>query len=139
MAIGASVGEALAAHDLLSEQGVLATVVDCRFVKPLDAGLAVELARRIPRVVTVEENVRQGGFGSAVLEAFNDAGLDSVAVERIGLPDAFVEHGPQSLLRRKYGLDAAAISKAVLGFLNRNAPLPARDRPFRTQLASIRS
>ena len=139
MAIGASVGEALAAHDLLSEQGVLATVVDCRFVKPLDAGLAVELARRIPRVVTIEENVRQGGFGSAVLEAFNDAGLDSVAVERIGLPDAFVEHGSQSLLRCKYGLNAAAISKAVLGFLNRNGPLPAFDRPFRTQLASIRS
>jgi len=139
MAIGASVGEALAAHDLLSEQGVLATVVDCRFVKPLDAGLAVELARRIPRVVTIEENVRQGGFGSAVLEAFNDAGLDSVAVERIGLPDAFVEHGSQSLLRCKYGLNAAAICKAVLGFLNRNGPLPAFDRPFRTQLASIRS
>jgi len=139
MAIGASVGEALAAHDLLSEQGILATVIDCRFVKPLDAGLAVELARRIPRVVTIEENVRQGGFGSAVLEAFNDAGLDSVAVERIGLPDAFVEHGSQSLLRCKYGLNAAAISNAVLGFLNRNAPLPAFDRPFRTQLASIRS
>ncbi|MCK7514509.1 MAG: hypothetical protein MZV70_67865 [Desulfobacterales bacterium] len=68
----------------MAEQGVQATVVDGRFVKPLDAALIVDLARRIPRIVTVEENVRQGGFGSAVLEALNDAGIRHVAVERIG-------------------------------------------------------
>jgi 1-deoxy-D-xylulose-5-phosphate synthase len=139
MAIGASVMEALRAHEVLAEQGVRATVVDCRFLKPLDAGLAVELARRIPRVLTIEENVRQGGFGSAVLEAFNDAGLNSVAVERIGLPDAFIEHGPLPLLRCKYGLDAAAISKTALRFLRQNnCQLPA-DCSFRNQLASVRS
>jgi 1-deoxy-D-xylulose-5-phosphate synthase len=111
--VGVSVGEAIKARSLLADQGIQATVVDARFVKPLDTELLVDLARRIPRLVTVEENVRQGGFGSAVLEALNDAGIQHVAIERIGIPDTFVEHGPQSLLRAKYGLDAAAIAKAA--------------------------
>jgi 1-deoxy-D-xylulose-5-phosphate synthase len=84
-------------------------VVNCRFVKPLDAELICSLARKIPRIITIEENVRQGGFGSAVLEALNDAGITGFQLERIGVPDTFVEHGPQNLLRSKYGIDAAAI------------------------------
>jgi 1-deoxy-D-xylulose-5-phosphate synthase len=137
MAVGASVMEALAARALLADQGIQATVVDCRFIKPLDVSLAVELARRTPRVLTIEENVRQGGFGSAVLEALNDAGLHSVAVERIGLPDAFVEHGPQTLLRNKYGLNAAAIARATLRFLQQNNHAPTADHSFRTPKASV--
>jgi 1-deoxy-D-xylulose-5-phosphate synthase len=113
LAVGVSVGEAIKARALLADQGIQATVVDARFVKPIDTELLVDLARRIPRLVTVEENVRQGGFGSAVLEALNDAGIQHVAIERIGIPDTFVEHGPQSLLRAKYGLDATAIAKAA--------------------------
>jgi 1-deoxy-D-xylulose-5-phosphate synthase len=104
---------------------VQATIVDCRFVKPIDAALIIDLARRVPRVVTVEENVRQGGFGSAVLEALNDAGLMSVAVERIGLPDTFVEHGPQALLRATYGLDAAGVANTALHLLQQNDFPPA--------------
>ena len=138
LAVGASVMEALAAHDLLADQGVQATVVDCRFVKPLDVSLAVDLARQIPRILTIEENVRQGGFGSAVLEAFNDAGLNSVAVERIGLPDAFVEHGPQSLLRKLYGLNAAAIARTACRFLEQNDYVPNPGHTFHTKIASIR-
>ncbi|MCU0601802.1 MAG: 1-deoxy-D-xylulose-5-phosphate synthase [Desulfobacterales bacterium] len=113
LAVGVSVGEAVKARDLLADQGIQATVVDGRFVKPVDTDLLAELARRVPRLVTVEENVRQGGFGSAVLEALNDAGIQHVAIERIGIPDAFVEHGPQNFLRAKYGLDAAAIASAA--------------------------
>jgi 1-deoxy-D-xylulose-5-phosphate synthase len=138
MAVGATVMQALAARGLLADQGIQATVVDCRFVKPLDASLAVDLARRIPRVLTIEENVRQGGFGSAVLEAFNDAGLTSVAVERIGLPDAFVEHGPQALLRSLYGLDAAGIAGSALRFLQRIDYVPNAGRSFPPRLASVR-
>jgi 1-deoxy-D-xylulose-5-phosphate synthase len=138
MAVGASVMEALAASSLLADQGILATVVDCRFIKPLDVSLVVELARRTPRVLTIEENVRQGGFGSAVLEAFNDAGLHSVAVERIGLPDTFVEHGPQTLLRNKYGVNAAAIARATLRLLQQNDYAPAVGHTFHTQIVSVR-
>jgi len=117
LAVGVSVAEALRARTLLAGEGIQATVVDARFIKPVDTDLLVDLARRVPRLVTVEENVRQGGFGSAVLEALNDAGIQHVAIERIGLPDTFVEHGPQGLLRAKYGLDAEAIAKAALHLL----------------------
>ena len=109
LAIGRSVCEALEAHSELSTMGISATVVNCRFVKPMDSELICDLAKRIPRIITVEENVCQGGFGSAVLETLNEAGFSGFKLERIGIPDTFVEQGPQDLLRSKYGIDAAAI------------------------------
>jgi 1-deoxy-D-xylulose-5-phosphate synthase len=120
LAIGRGVPEALKAHQRLCEHGIRAAVVNCRFVKPLDADLITDLARRVPRLITVEENVLQGGFGSAVLELLSDEGLTQAAVERIGVPDCYVEHGPPQLLRAKYGLDAAAIVKAVDRLLRRH-------------------
>lgn len=112
LALGSSVAEAMAAHSLLAEEGVFATVVNCRFVKPMDTELICSLAREIPRIITVEENVREGGFGSAVIECLTDAGISNFCIERIGIPDRFIEHGPQKFLRSKYGLDAAAIVRA---------------------------
>ena len=109
LAVGRMVYEALDAYAELSKQGISAAVVNCRFVKPLDIELICSLAKKIPRIITIEENVRQGGFGSAVLEMLNDAGITGFQLERIGVPDTFVEHGPQNLLRSKYGIDAAAI------------------------------
>jgi 1-deoxy-D-xylulose-5-phosphate synthase len=118
LAIGRSVVDALEAHQKLADQGISATVVNCRFVKPLDTDLICGLAKKIPRVITVEENVRHGGFGSAVLEALSDQGLTGIRVERIGVADTFVEHGPQKLLRSLYGLDAPAIVKAAKRLMN---------------------
>lgn len=109
LAVGRTVYEALDAYAELSKQGISAAVVNCRFIKPLDIELICSLAKKIPRIITIEENVRQGGFGSAVLEVLNDAGMTGFQLERIGVPDTFVEHGPQNLLRSKYGIDAAAI------------------------------
>lgn len=109
LAIGRSVSEALAAHSTLAEKGISATVVNCRFVKPLDADLISALAGEIPRIITVEENVRQGGFGSAVLECLSDRGVTGFHLQCIGIPDTFVEHGPQKILRSKYGIDASTI------------------------------
>lgn len=109
LAIGESVCEALSAHKMLAEQGISATIVNCRFIKPLDADLICTLAKKIPRLITVEENVRQGGFGSAVLECLNDKGITDFSLERMGMPDIFVEHGPQDFLRTKYGIDVSAI------------------------------
>lgn len=109
LAIGQGVQESLEARALLAKDGIAATVVNCRFVKPLDIDLISDLAAKIPRIVTVEENVRQGGFGSAVLEALSDRGLTGFALRRIGVGDTFVEHGPQKILRARYGIDAAAI------------------------------
>ncbi len=113
LALGRCVSEGLEAHARLAERGVRATVVNCRFVKPIDVDLIAGVARRVPRIITVEENVRQGGFGSAVLEALNEQGVTHVAVERLGVPDIFVEHASPDVLRAKYGLDADGIVKAV--------------------------
>jgi 1-deoxy-D-xylulose-5-phosphate synthase len=118
LAIGTSVSEALSAHSTLMEQGISATVVNCRFVKPLDSDLIVSLAREIPRIITVEENVRQGGFGSAVLECLSEQRITGFLLECIGIPDTFVEHGSQSLLRTKYGIDATAIVNAAKRLLH---------------------
>jgi len=113
LAIGASVSDALEAHSILSGKNIDATVVNCRFVKPLDADLICDLARRIPNIITIEENMRQGGFGSAILELLIDEGIDNLRIKRLGIHDTFVEHGPRLLLRTKYEIDAQAIVRAA--------------------------
>ncbi|MEJ2169356.1 MAG: 1-deoxy-D-xylulose-5-phosphate synthase [Desulfobacterales bacterium] len=118
LAIGRPVQEALTAHTALIERGIFTTVVNCRFVKPLDADLIGCLACKIPRIITIEENVRQGGFGSAVLECLGDKGITGFQIRRLGIPDNFVEHGPQILLRSKYAVDAAAIVNAAVKLFN---------------------
>lgn len=118
LAVGFGVGESLKAEAILKEEGIHATVVNARFIKPLDAERIRELARAIPCILTVEENLCQGGFGSAVLECLADAGICPARLVRIGLPDCFPEHGPQQLLRARYGLDAdgiAARARQVMG------------------------
>ena len=97
----------------LRAEGINATVVNCRFIKPLDTELIADLAKRIKKIITVEENVLHGGFGSAVLECLNDQDIIDVRLKRIGIADTFVEHGPQQQLRSVYGVDAAAIVKAA--------------------------
>jgi len=110
LAIGSMVSEAQCAAEQLAEtHGTRATVVNARFVKPLDRDLILPLVQDIGRVITVEENVVQGGFGSAILELLNDNGVGNVEVKRLGIDDAFVEHGPPRALRSKYHVDAAAI------------------------------
>jgi 1-deoxy-D-xylulose-5-phosphate synthase len=113
LAIGVTVREALEAGKQLKAQNISATVVNSRFVKPLDAELITRLAREIPIILTVEENVLQGGFGSAVLECLAEHGITGCRVVRLGIPDTFVEHGSQKILRSKYGIDAPAIVRAV--------------------------
>ncbi len=113
LAIGSCVREAMEASEILAAEKIAATVVDAKFVKPLDMDLIVPLVQRIPRVLTVEENVRQGGFGSAVLEALNDLGITGVAIQRLGVEDRFVEHGAQKLLRSLVQLDATSIVAAA--------------------------
>jgi 1-deoxy-D-xylulose-5-phosphate synthase len=108
LAIGSMVYPSLNAAAALAKEGLSVGVVNCRFVKPLDKGL-VDIVSSSGRVLVVEENIRQGGFGGAILELFNDMGLKNIFVKRIGLPDKFVEHGPQDILREKYGLDSAGI------------------------------
>jgi len=113
-AIGVTVAPALDAAEQLATNGVEATVVNARFAKPLDAKLILELASRLKRVVTVEENALSGGFGSNVTRLLQEAGLCDIPVKSIGISDEFVEHGTQAILRAKYNLDANGISQQVL-------------------------
>ncbi len=113
LAIGVTVKAALEAASRLQSQGLEATVVNARFLKPLDSELIRSLAVDCPRLITVEENALQGGFGSAVLELLEEKGMTGVEVKRLGIPDVFVEHGSQEFLRHKYGIDAEAIVQAA--------------------------
>ena len=87
----------------LKQEGYSVSVVNCRFVKPLDQRLS-DMAARIRKVLIVEENTLQGGFGSGILELFADQGLSNILIKRLGIPDTFVEHGPQDLLREQCGI-----------------------------------
>jgi 1-deoxy-D-xylulose-5-phosphate synthase len=109
LAIGATVKPALEAAKVLKDENITVTVVNCRFVKPLDTALITQLAADISYILTVEENVLQGGFGSAVLECLADAHIRPKGLVRLGIADTFVEHGSQQVLRSKYGIDSATI------------------------------
>ena len=110
IALGSMVSPSMEAATVLQNEGLSVGVVNCRFVKPLDKGM-VEQIRAVGKVLIVEENIRQGGLGSALLELLNDSDMPDVRLKRIGLPDKFVEHGPLTLLREKYGLDHSGILK----------------------------
>jgi len=114
IAIGSTVHSSLEAADLLEGQGIRCTVVDARFLKPLDEDLILAAVRRCGRALTVEENVAAGGFGSAVLELLASHGLAHIPVELLAVPDEFVEHGTPSILRSKYGLDPEGIARRAL-------------------------
>jgi 1-deoxy-D-xylulose-5-phosphate synthase len=115
-AVGVGVEAALEAARALEAEGFSLSVLDARFVKPLDAKLLVAEAQRCGKVITVEENALMGGFGSAVLETLNDYGV-LVPVCRFGLPDRFVEQGSQAQLRERLGLDAKSLVVTIREFL----------------------
>ncbi|TLY32764.1 MAG: 1-deoxy-D-xylulose-5-phosphate synthase [Nitrospirae bacterium] len=109
VAIGITALPALEAAERLADEGISAAVVNARFVKPLDHALIAQVARQVKCLVTVEEGCRMGGFGSAVLEALSDQGIVHMPTRVLGLPDKYVEQGPQDLLRVQYGLTADGI------------------------------
>ena len=113
IAFGVSIAPSMEAAKLLAQKGIEATVVNARFAKPLDKELITDLAGHVKNIVTVEENVLTGGFGSSVVNLLNESGKNDVTIKCIGIPDEFVEHGSQSILRAKYGLDAAGIARQI--------------------------
>ncbi|MFA7059558.1 MAG: 1-deoxy-D-xylulose-5-phosphate synthase [Pedobacter sp.] len=118
LAIGTMVYPALEAARLLKElDGICLTVINARFVKPLDETLILEQARKYGRLLTLEENALQGGFGAAVLELLEEHGLSGVRVLRLGYPDSPIPQGEQHELRALLGLDTAGIVSSVRTFL----------------------
>ena len=114
VAYGSMVHPSLAAAANLAKDGTETTVINARFVKPLDSALLLALARTKRLIVTVEEAYLAGGFGSAILELLEENGLqDKVSLVRMGIPDRIVTHGDAPLLLAKYGLDSDGIYTRV--------------------------
>jgi 1-deoxy-D-xylulose-5-phosphate synthase len=112
VAYGSGVGKGLEAADLLAEGGLEVTVADARFAKPIDAGLMAQLAAEHDLLVTVEEGVLAGGFGSAVWEALSDGGV-AARILRVGLPDRYVTHGKPALLHEEVGFTGERIAERI--------------------------
>jgi 1-deoxy-D-xylulose-5-phosphate synthase len=121
LAAGSMVYPSLEAASALAREGISACVVNCRTIKPLDEKL-VDLAKSSGgKVLVVEENILQGGLGSAVLELFNENCTNDVLIKRLGLPDRFIEHGPVKVLKEACGLDVTGIVCAARGLCLNNA------------------
>ncbi len=130
LAAGAMVAVALQAAERLQNAGISCAVINVRYVKPLDETLILEWAKRTGAVLTIEENVAAGGFGSAVLELLQARGLN-IPTTVLGLPDRFIEHGSYDILTTKYGLSVEAIERAAEGLIGR------KGRPEVVEVAGV--
>jgi 1-deoxy-D-xylulose-5-phosphate synthase len=121
LAVGAMVLPAVEAADRLSEEGIEATVVNCRFLKPYDRAHLARVLSEHDSVLTVEEGAVNNGFGAYILrEILDDPGLPTPArMQTHGIPDRFIEHGPRAVLLQEIGLDVEGIAERMRGMLNR--------------------
>ncbi|HEY6893829.1 MAG TPA: transketolase C-terminal domain-containing protein, partial [Rhodanobacteraceae bacterium] len=134
-AYGSMVKIALDAADALAQRGVDAGVVDARFAKPLDEALLEQALNSAPRLLTLEEHLETGGFGSAVLEFAEKARLDRGMIRVHAIPDQFIEHGPQAYQRAKFHLDVPGVVDTVLELFPELAQESAQPRVRRRAVA----
>ncbi len=130
-AIGHEVWPSVEAAETLAKEGLNIAVINARFIKPLDDELISRYCRPGTRVITVEEGSLAGGFGSAIMERVQELGIPNVLFHRIGIPDEYVHHGAQDILRAQYDLHAEGIARRVREFVKASVA----DRP---RLATIR-
>ena len=119
LAVGSMVKPAENAAEILEKEGISASVINARFIKPLDEELIIEYVKKNNKIITIEEQALKGGFGSAVLELLNDRGIKNYELKRMGIPDNFVLHGDQDEMRSEYNLDQQGIIELSLKFLNK--------------------
>jgi 1-deoxy-D-xylulose-5-phosphate synthase len=113
LAYGTTVAQAELAAQELAQEGVRVAVVNARWAKPLDEDMILCLAKSTGRLITIEDHLAAGGFGSAVLELLERHELRDIDVRVIGLPDKFVEHGAATLLKELYGISSGHIKEVV--------------------------
>lgn len=116
IAIGPCVFNAVEAAEILEKEGVSCSVVNARFAKPLDSALILSEAGKTRNILTIEENTTCGGFGSAVAELIHKNDIADIRIKSIGLPDSFIEHGPQELLRSLLNIDSEGIAQSIRTF-----------------------
>jgi 1-deoxy-D-xylulose-5-phosphate synthase len=126
LAVGATVSPSIEAANVLKEQGISCTVINARFIKPLDIELISNITKKVKILITVEENTISGGFGSAVLALVQNLGCSDIRIKCLGIPDVFVEHGSQQILRSNYQLDASGITEQILFSFPELLDIPAR-------------
>lgn len=119
IAFGALLPRCVEAAEKLRLDGINVTVINARFLRPLDTDVILKAVADLPFVITVEENTRVGGFGAAVLEAANDAGLNTSHIRRLALPDEFIEHGDRDELLDELGLGTDGIYSTALSMADR--------------------
>ncbi len=110
---GSMVYPALETATELQREGISFQVVNCRFIKPLDKEMLFSLLEKFDKVITLEENSLQGGFGSAVLEFAQECKFNNISIKRMGIPDRFIEHGARNTLLSELGLDKKGISETI--------------------------
>ncbi|MGD9732090.1 MAG: 1-deoxy-D-xylulose-5-phosphate synthase [Desulfamplus sp.] len=127
LASGRTVQEAVKAIKKLEQENknISVALINARFIKPLDSEMILNWARKVDKIITVEEHVLDGGFGSAVLELLADSGIfesgRKYTIKRVGIRDKFVEHGSQNILRAEYKVDADAIFESVIEIIGKVA------------------
>ncbi|MDH3259153.1 MAG: hypothetical protein OEM19_06795, partial [Deltaproteobacteria bacterium] len=135
---GSTVYPALAAASMLLNHGVCAEVIDGRFVKPIDDEIVASSAGKTGKVITVEENVLAGGFGSGVVEILADRRLTGIKYMRLGINDRFLEHGSQEQLRQILGIDARGIYESALLLLeDKKREEATSDRSYKAEIGKI--
>ena len=122
-AIGVEVWPAVEAAQILAKENIEVAVVNARFIKPLDDELITRFCKPYSKVITVEEGSLAGGFGSAVMERVQQLAIENVDFHRIGIPDEYVHHGAQEILRAQYDLHAEGIARRVREFLADKMPI----------------
>ncbi|NIO16007.1 MAG: 1-deoxy-D-xylulose-5-phosphate synthase [Deltaproteobacteria bacterium] len=138
VAIGSSVYPALDAASMLERHGIRADVIDARFAKPIDVEGIESSVRKTGKVVTVEENVLAGGFGSGVIELLADRGHTGLKFVRIGIDDRFVEHGSQEQLRAMLGIDSTGIyEKSMALFKDQEAVRSSTTHSIKAEIGKI--
>jgi 1-deoxy-D-xylulose-5-phosphate synthase len=129
VALGSMVYPSLKAAERLAVDGISASVVNARFVKPLDEELITCLANEKSFLITVEEAALMGGFGAAVMELLESRNIQGCKLLRIGIPDKLIPHGSPNLLHAKYGIDADGIFENIKAFIRDHySPKPGRKR-----------
>src|SRR5438270_6046797 len=122
-AIGVEVWPAVEAAQILAKENIEVAVVNARFIKPLDDELITRFCKPYSKVITVEEGSLAGGFGSAVMERVQQLAIENVDFHRVGIPDEYVHHGAQEILRAQYDLHAEGIARRVREFLADKMPI----------------
>ncbi|HEX2059455.1 MAG TPA: transketolase C-terminal domain-containing protein, partial [Thermoanaerobaculia bacterium] len=118
-AIGNEVYPSLAAAEILTKENINVTVINARFIKPLDDELITKYCQPYSNIITVEEGSLAGGFGSAIMERCEQLGIRNVQFHCIGIPDEYVHHGAQDVLRAQYDLHPEGIAKRVREFVDK--------------------